>query len=174
MDKTQRLLTDEEKQKNSSDPIFFGNPKLGESPKEVAIKTSRKKKKIRESNPKLGESSKELASKTSKKAKKNREIKRQTVIPNNIQWDQNLQEEEKIDQSKLAFSQAKLPMECLYQEIVDVNDLFFPQTDFFFPHTMKTKYNSWKQYLNNIFFVLKEVTFLKFSLDLIILISRVF
>ena len=44
------------------------------------------------------------------------------------------------------------------QEIMNLKDLILSESDFF-PHVIGSKYDSWEQYQNNMFFLLKEVNF---------------
>lgn len=74
--------------------------------------------------------------------------------------DEKEQEEEKFQQEKYIKSK---PMEVdityKHQAIIDSRDIISQKRDFF-PHVIGSKYDSWEQYLNNMFYLLKEVFYL--------------
>lgn len=66
-------------------------------------------------------------------------------------------EEEKARKEKYIKSKPrKVDITYKDQSLIDVKDIFFDREDFF-PHVIGSKYDSWEQYLNNMFYLLKEV-----------------
>ena len=68
-------------------------------------------------------------------------------------------EEEKARKEKyIKFKRREVDITYKNQPIIDLNDIFLDREDFF-PHVIGSKYDSWEQYLNNMFYLLKEVFF---------------
>ena len=73
----------------------------------------------------------------------------------------NREEEKSPEINVIATKPKNIKITYEQQEIINLKDLIFSESDYF-PHVIGSKYESWEQYQNNMFFLLKELN-VKFS-----------